>query len=93
MKDNRVLVTGAGGMVGSHMIERLLREGKEVLGSYYRPTINLQEIKDCGAEQKECGVRYPQSVERLISNPIESFISRHKAIPRFPGKGHMKHRY
>lgn len=68
MKDNRVLVTGAGGMVGSHMIERLLREGKEVLGSYYRPTINLQEIKDCGAELKECDVRYPQSVERLISD-------------------------
>ena len=40
----KVLVTGAGGMVGSHMVEQLYDEGCNVLGSYYKPTTNIKEI-------------------------------------------------
>lgn len=61
-----VLVTGAGGMVGSHMIERLISQGESVIGTYYKPTIDIKEIWECGARLVECDVRYPQSVERVI---------------------------
>lgn len=39
-----ILVTGAGGMVGSHMVERLYEQGQNVVGTYYNPTINLKEL-------------------------------------------------
>lgn len=60
-----ILVTGAGGMVGSHMVERLYEQGQNVVGTYYNPTINLKELsKDI--KMIECDVRYASSVERLI---------------------------
>ena len=40
----KVLVTGAGGMVGSHMVELLYKRGDNVLGTYYKPTINIKEL-------------------------------------------------
>lgn len=63
----KVLVTGAGGMVGSHMVELLFSQGHEVLGTYYKPTTNLNEI-DTKIQMIECDVRYYQSVLRIISN-------------------------
>lgn len=61
----RILVTGAGGMVGSHMVEMLAEMGNEVVGTYYKPTTNLKEIKG-NVRLKECDVRYPQSVQNII---------------------------
>ena len=31
-----ILVTGAGGMVGSHMVEVLYEKGEAVIGTYYK---------------------------------------------------------
>ena len=39
-----ILVTGAGGMVGSHMIERLHNCGEQVIGTYYKPTTDINEL-------------------------------------------------
>ena len=61
-----IVVTGAGGMVGSHMVEKLAAQGHRVIGTYYKPTINMNEIMDNRIEMVECDVRYPQSVERII---------------------------
>ena len=60
-----ILVTGAGGMVGSHMEELLHAQGKNVVGTYYKPTTNIKELpKDI--KMIECDVRYAPSVEKII---------------------------
>ena len=53
----KVLVTGAGGMVGSHMVELLHDQGHDVLGTYYKPTTDIMEI-DPSIRMEECDVRY-----------------------------------
>lgn len=63
----KVLVTGAGGMVGSHMVELLAEQGYDVLGTYYKPTININEINS-SIKMMECDVRYYQSVFRIIND-------------------------
>lgn len=63
----KVLVTGAGGMVGSHMVELLYSRGHEVLGTYYKPTTNICEL-DPNIKMIECDVRYYQSVLRNVMN-------------------------
>ena len=60
-----IMVTGAGGMVGSHLVERLNNEKVEVFGTYYKPTTNIDEI-DQNIEMIECDVRYPQSLQKVI---------------------------
>lgn len=62
----KILVTGAGGMVGSHMVELLYKKGHKVLGTYYKPTTDLREI-NAEIEMIECDVRYYQAVERIIT--------------------------
>lgn len=61
----KTLVTGAGGMVGSHMVEILHAQGDEVLGSYYKPTTDIKEISS-DINLVECDVRYYQSVLNII---------------------------
>lgn len=62
----KVMVTGAGGMVGSHMVELLYKQGCDVLGTYYKPTTDITEL-DENIKIVECDVRYYQSVLRIIS--------------------------
>lgn len=62
----KVLVTGAGGMVGSHMVEVLHAQGHDVLGTYYKPTTDITEL-DPAIKMTECDVRYFQGVQRIIS--------------------------
>jgi len=39
-----VLITGAGGLIGSHLAERLLGEDVEVIATFHQPTINMQTV-------------------------------------------------
>lgn len=61
-----ILVTGAGGMVGSHMVELLHSIGENVIGTYYKPTTDIKEINS-DIKMIECDVRYYQGVLRIIS--------------------------
>ena len=61
-----ILVTGAGGMVGSHMVELLHARGENVIGTYYKPTTDIKEISPA-IKMIECDVRYPSSVEKIIT--------------------------
>lgn len=63
----KVLVTGAGGMVGSHMVELLHSQGHKVLGTYYKPTTNISEL-DPAIRMEECDIRYYQTVHGIISD-------------------------
>lgn len=60
-----ILVTGAGGMVGSHMAERLEAQGKKVIGTYYKPTTDINELPS-DIKMIECDIRYPGNIERVI---------------------------
>jgi len=60
-----VLVTGAGGMVGSHMAELLYKQGENVIGTYYSPTVNIKEILP-EIRMVECDVRYASGIEKII---------------------------
>lgn len=60
-----ILVTGAGGMVGSHMVELLHARGENVIGTYYKPTTNIKELSP-EIKMIECDVRYASSVEKII---------------------------
>jgi nucleoside-diphosphate-sugar epimerase len=62
----RILITGAAGMVGSHLLEQLSLAGHEVLGSYHRPTIRFEDIAERFA-LVELDVRYVEPVRRLIA--------------------------
>lgn len=60
-----ILVTGAGGMIGSHLVELLFLSGNYVVGTFYKPTIDITEIpKDI--TMIECDVRYASNVEKII---------------------------
>lgn len=62
----KVMVTGAGGMVGSHMVELLHNQGYDVLGTYYKPTTDMTEIP-AEIRMEEMDVRYYQGVQSIIS--------------------------
>ena len=61
----KILVTGAGGMVGSHMVELLHNRGDEVIGTYYKPTTDISELS-LDIKMIECDIRYPATIEKII---------------------------
>ena len=72
---NRVMVTGAGGMVGSHMVELLYKQGQDVLGTYYKPTTDITEL-DKSIKMIECDIRYFSLIKFIILLPraIRQFL-------------------
>lgn len=78
----KVLVTGAGGMVGSHMVEIMHEEGIDVIGTYYKPTTDITELNPA-IKMIECDVRYASSVEKVISEYMPDEIY-HLAAQSYP---------
>lgn len=78
----RVLVTGAGGMVGSHMVEIMYDEGIDVVGTYYKPTTDITELNP-NIKMIECDVRYAPSVEKVIVEYMPDEIY-HLAAQSYP---------
>ncbi len=71
----KILITGGAGFIGSHLAERLIREGHEItvaddLNGYYSPDLkrdNLAEIGETGRfEFVHCDVRDEERIERLF---------------------------
>lgn len=60
-----VLITGAGGMVGSHMIDYYAAKGIRPVGTYYKPTTDMTDVQG-KAVFIECDVRYFTNVYDVI---------------------------
>ena len=78
----KILITGACGMLGSHMVDHFYRSEHEILGTFYKPTIDLAEVLFM-ANYIECDVRYYHRVNELISTFLPDIIF-HLAAQSFP---------
>lgn len=77
-----VLVTGAGGMVGSHMVERLCQRGDKVIGIWHKNKKNIEQIT-LPIQFVQCDLRYGQGIDELImdNQPEEIY---HLAAQSYP---------
>lgn len=69
-------------MVGSHMVEWLYTNGHEVLGTYYKPTVDMKTINQ-NIQMIECDVRYCSTVNKIISDFMPDRIF-HLAAQSYP---------
>ena len=78
----RSLVTGAGGMVGSHLVETLYLRGDEVIGIYHKNKKNVEQVS-FPINFLQCDIRYGQGIEKLIAEyqPEEIY---HLAAQSYP---------
>jgi nucleoside-diphosphate-sugar epimerase len=76
------MITGVGGMVGSHMADFFYCKGVKVIGTFFKPTTDLDEIEG-KAELIECDVRYFTNVFDIIKKyrPTEIY---HLAAQSYP---------
>lgn len=77
-----VLVTGAGGMVGSHMVELLYDRGDNVIGIWHKNKKNIEQVKR-PVTFVQCDLRYGQGIDQLIMDNLPEQIY-HLAAQSYP---------
>lgn len=77
-----VLVTGAGGMVGSHMVELLYNQGHHVTGIWHKNKKNIEQI-ELPIIFIQCDLRYGYGIEELIMDELPEQIY-HLAAQSYP---------
>lgn len=78
----RVMVTGSGGMVGSHMVESLFSRGDDVLGIWHKNKRNIEQIS-VSIRFVQCDLRYGQEIDQLIMDNTPEEIY-HLAAQSYP---------
>jgi len=78
----RVLITGAAGFLGSHLCDRFVREGYEVLGMDNLITGNLKNIEHLFSEQHFSFYHHDVSRYVHVSGPLDYIL--HFASPASP---------
>src|SRR5882757_3979044 len=78
----RVLITGAAGMIGSHLADRLARGNVKVVGTSYAPTVDHNEI-DQRVDLRPIDVRLRDDVDALVREVRPSVIY-HLAAQSYP---------
>lgn len=78
----KVLVTGAGGMVGSHMVEQLYCRGDDVTGVWHKNKKNIEQVHApvCFVQ---CDLRYGQGIDQQIMDKLPDEIY-HLAAQSYP---------
>ena len=79
----RVLVTGADGFIGSHLLERFVASGVEAWGTWYYPTVDARDLEPFKARLRRCDVRYSEQVRRLLRE-IQPSVIFHMAAQSLP---------
>lgn len=77
-----ILVTGAGGMVGSHMVELLYEAGNNVIGTWHKNKKNIEQVK-APVKFVQCDLRYNQGIDELIIDNLPEQIF-HLAAQSYP---------
>lgn len=77
-----VLVTGAGGMVGSHMVELLYQQGHRVTGIWHKNKMNIEQI-ELPVHFAQCDLRYGYGLDELIMDELPEQIY-HLAAQSYP---------
>ena len=77
-----VLVTGAGGMVGSHMVELLSARGDVVIGIWHKNKKNIDQVTSC-VRFVQCDIRYGYGLDELILDTLPDQIY-HLAAQSYP---------
>ena len=77
-----ILITGIGGMVGSHLADRYLSCGQSCSGIYYNSTIDLEELPK-SVQLNECDIRDAYAVLKIIRKFLPSKIY-HLAAQSYP---------
>ena len=78
----KVLVTGAGGMAGSHMVEILYNSGHDVIGIWHKNKKNIEQIT-LPIRCVQCDLRYGYGLEELIMDNLPGQIY-HLAAQSYP---------
>lgn len=78
----KVLVTGAGGMVGSHMVETLYGRGDKVIGIYHKNKKNIEQVT-APIRFVQCDLRYAQGIDEIIMDFLPDQIF-HLAAQSYP---------
>ena len=77
-----VLVTGAGGMVGSHMVEMLYERGDDVTGIWHKNRVNIDQIS-FPIRFVQCDLRYGYGTDDIIMDELPQQIY-HLAAQSYP---------
>jgi GDP-mannose 4,6-dehydratase len=77
-----IFVTGAGGMMGSHILDFLVAKGHNVLGIDFVPTTDIRELNK-GALYVECDIRDKEKLINLLDK-FKPDIIFHLAAQSFP---------
>ncbi len=77
-----VLVTGAGGMVGSHMVEYLYKKGHNVFGIWHKNKKNIEQVHE-PVQFIQCDLRYTQGIDEIIMDKLPEQIY-HLAAQSYP---------
>ena len=77
-----ILVTGAGGMVGSHMVELLCDRGNNVIGIWHKNKKNVEQITK-PVKFIQCDLRYGYGIDDIIMDNLPEQIY-HLAAQSYP---------
>jgi GDP-4-dehydro-6-deoxy-D-mannose reductase len=61
----RTLITGYGGFMGVHLVEMLLGKGEELLSTFFRPTLDIDNVHP-GCRSAECDLRDNKMVWSIL---------------------------